>query len=318
MKNMALMLVLGILMLPAGLYGAGAADDGTQQDGQMVQNQVQGLVAAGLAPEIAQKAVQTMIRSNFSSKQMQAVNQTILAAHRQGLPTETLAAKLMEGYAKQATAAMMVRAVDHVADRYAFAYTTAHRLTADDRQRAALGNIMVTGMAAGLTHQNMAMVVDRLETRARQMKSEQGMLLARETLLTARDMARQGIAPDRIAQVVSRAVAQGLNADALRQARQAMSARRAGSNPEALARGYAQAFGQSAHSGTGTAQGAGQVSAGGQGSGAAGSGGGSGSGGGGAGGGSGGGGGGGPGGGAGGGPGGGGAGGGGGGGAGGT
>ena len=280
MKNMVLMLMLCVMMLPASLYGAGPADAGTQESGETVQTQVQGLVAAGLAPEIARKAVQAMIRSNFSPKQMQVVNQTIRTAHRQGLPTETLAAKLMEGYAKQATAAMIVRAVDHVADRYAFAYTTAHRLAANDRQRAALGDIMVTGMAAGLTHQNMAMVVDRLETRARQMKSEQGMLLTQETLLTARDMARQGIAPDRIVQVVSRAVAQGLNADALRQARQAMSARRAGSNPEALARGYAQALGQSAHSGTGTAHGTGQVSAGGQGSDAAGSGGGGGSGGG--------------------------------------
>ncbi len=265
MKNTAL-IFMGILLLPVALYGAGPATEGVPRDGQSVQARVEGLVAAGLTPDAAQRAVQAMVQANFDSQQMQAVRETIRSAHQQGLPTQALAAKLNEGLAKKATPAMTVRAVEHVAERYAFAYASARRLGLDDSRRTVLGDVMVAGLAAGLTRQDMATMLDGLAARARQMNMEQGTDLAQEALRTARDMARQGVAPDDVVGMINRAMALGISADAMRQARQTVTSRYAGQTSEALARGYAQALGQGENSGSGAgAHRGGQGAAGGQG-----------------------------------------------------
>ncbi|MEE4609177.1 MAG: hypothetical protein V2L15_09850 [Desulfobacteraceae bacterium] len=270
MKYVAFVL-LGVL-LPIALYGADLPVDGGQDSGAMIEARIKAMVVAGVPPEMARKTVQAMTQVHFSAEQFEAVRQVIRAAQRQGLPTEALAAKLLEGLAKKATPDMTVRAMTHVAARYGYAYSEAQRLTSDDRQRIVLGDIMAAGLAAGLTRENMTLIMDRLESRARQIKTEQGLRLAEETLLIARDMARQGIAPKDVVEVISRALARGYSAEAVHQARQAMIGQRASLHPDALARGYAQALGQGGHGVVG-GHGSGQSSAAGQGAGAAGSGG---------------------------------------------
>ena len=282
MKTTAFFLLVALL-LPDGLHAADPAAVPVSAGMDALAAQVEGLVQAGVDREAADRAVRAMAQNRFSRQQIDAVCQVIDAAHRQGLPTAPVVAKLFEGLAKQATAAMTVRAMDRVAARQRYADDQARRLAGDQRRRAELAEIMAAGLAAGLTPEDMATLVDRLDARGRQMSRDEGSRLTHETLLIARDMARQGVASAKIGQLVGRAMQQGLGADSMRRVRQSMNARRGGHSPESLARGYAEAIGGARAGadpqGSGQAGGGSQGAAGG-GSGGSGSGGSSGSGGG--------------------------------------
>jgi len=127
-------------------------------------------------------------------------------AHNKGLPIKPLENKAFEGMTKNVKADRIVRAMETVLSRYAFAYERAAVLSKEKVQISRLGNTLAAGLSAGLNNQDAAQICSMVLNRARHMNSLAHNSLAFETLKTARDMARLSVASKAVTGVINRKV----------------------------------------------------------------------------------------------------------------
>ena len=184
----------------------------------------------------------TMDTAGFSAEQVLRVQSMIKTAQQQGLPADAVSSKVYEGIAKHVDPDRIVQALERVTSRYEYGYTLAWRLTKREKQAVELGNTMTAGIAAGLTRQDAEKLVNSLQFRSRQMNQNELCLLAKETMLTARDMSRQGVSSATTAEVVGKAVQKGFAASEMRTMRSTFSRQEAHRNRESLARDYGTAI----------------------------------------------------------------------------
>jgi len=110
------------------------------------------------------------------------------------------------------------------------------------KQAVKLGNTVTAGIAAGLSRQDAEKLVNSLQLRSRQMNHNELCLLAEETMLTARDLSRQGVSSATTAEVVGKAVQKGFAAGEMHTMRSTFSRQEAHGNRESLARNYGTAI----------------------------------------------------------------------------
>lgn len=184
----------------------------------------------------------TMDTAGFSAEQVLRVQSMIMTAQQQGLPADAVSSKVYEGIAKHVDPDRIVQALERVTSRYKYGYTLARKLTKKEKQAVELGNTMTAGIAAGLTRQDAEKLVNSLQLRSRQMNRNELYLLAEETMLTARDLSRQGVSSATTAEVVGKAVQKGFAANEMRTMRSTFSRQGAHGNHESLAKGYGTAI----------------------------------------------------------------------------
>jgi hypothetical protein len=90
--------------------------------------------------------------------------------------------------------------------RYVYAYRKARELTTDEETQNSLGLSIAQGMGAGLQDKDLEPVMAQLQTRARLMSQNKADELCLQTFLTARIMARLGVDPNNVSDVVSQAL----------------------------------------------------------------------------------------------------------------
>jgi hypothetical protein len=183
-----------------------------------------------------------MDTAGFSTEQVLQVQNFIKTAQQQGLPADAVSSKVYEGIAKHVDPDRIVQALERVTSRYEYGYTLAHKLTKREKQAVELGNTMTAGIAAGLTRQDAERLVNSLQSRSRQMNNDQLYLLAEETMLTARDLSRQGVSSATTVEVVGKAVQKGFAASEMRTMRSTFSRQGVHGNRESLARNYGTAI----------------------------------------------------------------------------
>ena len=184
----------------------------------------------------------TMDTAGFSAEQVLRVQSMIKTAQQQGLPADAVSSKVYEGIAKHVNPDRIVQALERVTSRYEYGYTLAWRLTKREKQAVELGNTMSAGIAAGLTRQDAEKLVNRLQLRSGQMNRNELFLLAEETMLTARDLSRQGVSSATTAEVVGKAVQKGFAASEMHTMRSTFSRQGVDGNRESLARNYGTAI----------------------------------------------------------------------------
>ncbi len=186
---------------------------------------------------------EAMDRAGFSNVQSERVQSIIETASQQGLPSEALAGKVYEGVAKNIDPDRIITALERVTSRYEYGYGLAQKMTHSRDKAVELGNTVTAGIAAGLTRQDAEKIVSSLQARSRQMDSTEDVYrLAEQTMLTARDMSRQGVSSSTTAEVIGKAVEKGYATAEMQTLRHTFNRQAAHANREALARDYGTAI----------------------------------------------------------------------------
>ncbi|OEU47077.1 MAG: hypothetical protein BA866_10795, partial [Desulfobulbaceae bacterium S5133MH15] len=191
----------------------------------------------------------TMDSAGFSEEQVLQVQSMIKTAQQQGLPVNAVSGKVYEGISKHVDPDRIVQALERVTSRYEYCHALALKLTNREQKAARLGNTITAGIAAGLTRQDAEKLINSLQSRSRQMNRDELYLLAEETMLTARDMSRQGVSSGTTAGVVSQAVQKNFAAGEMRTMRNTFSRQGVQGNRESLARNYGTAIGHGVQAG---------------------------------------------------------------------
>jgi len=207
------------------------------------------MIQAGLKDDDAIKMTRSMLENEFSIDNTLKAQQIIMKAHNKGLPIEPLENKAFEGMTKNVKADRIVRAMETVLSRYAFAYERAAVLAKQKEQLSRLGNTLAAGLAAGLNNRDAAKICSTVQNRAQKMNSIEHNRLAFETLKTARDMARLRVTSKAVADVLIQALQKGYSAEEMKTMRAAFMTHSRTTSPQNLAKSYSRAIqhGKSTH-----------------------------------------------------------------------
>jgi len=191
----------------------------------------------------------TMEESGFSANQVLQVQNTINTAQTLGIPEDVVVGKVHEGIAKQVDPERIVQALERVTTRYEYGYKLARDLAREKSQVAPLGNSITAGIAAGLTPEHARDLVNQLQSRSGQLDSDELYSLAEETMLTARDLCRQGVSSTTTRDMVDNAVQQGFEAHEMHTMRNTFNRQEMQENRESLAKDFSRAIEHGAQAG---------------------------------------------------------------------
>jgi len=203
------------------------------------------LIRAGMADADAAGLIQSMAEAGYTAEQVAMVGQRIEAAAGDRDTQNAVISKVREGLAKGVGAEGIVKATERVRERYGFAMQMAKTLAGD--RSPGLGAIIADGISSGLTHQDSDRIASGLQARASQMAGDRMHALATETMMTARDMVRLGVASQAASEVVGEALAKGYDEMSMQVLRQAFNAQRAQGDMNQVAQRFGLAIRQGVH-----------------------------------------------------------------------
>lgn len=198
------------------------------------------LVENGLQPEEAIATIQAMSRARFTEEQMVRAGMQINSDNGQGLIAGAVRAKIHEGIAKGIPPETILTVTAKIRNRYEFAEKLSLELN-----QAQLAQMFADCMTAGFTEKDVRKLATTLQTRMNTPGTGSNQNLAVETLLTARDMGRQGATGQTTVEVLEAALNGGYNQEGMRAIRQALGSD-IGDRLENAARRIAEAIGQGA------------------------------------------------------------------------
>lgn len=244
MKNRmySIVILFSLFLMAVSASGADEAVEFPSAWSHELQAATRSVIEAGLEQDDAVFMTRAMIRARFEERQIVQAQHIVAGALEKDLPVEPVMNKAYEGMAKQVPAPSIVRAMERVTSRYEHAYALAGQLSRKKETVDKLGRNLAAGLAAGITRNDAEQLVNRLQTRARQMERIELQELASECLLTARDMARQGVSSGTATEVVSRAMEKGFGAREMRSMRSSFMSSGAQGSAESMARSYSSAI----------------------------------------------------------------------------
>lgn len=203
-----------LVVLMLGLFAATVLADEpvplSQQAMQSVQQQSREMSAVGIPEAQAQKMLTQMVQNRFQERNRIRAQQIVMSAAKMGLPTEPVMSKAMEGMAKQVREQQVIRAMETVRSRYAYANRLAKTLSDDKANIDTLTHSIADSMAAGMKSRNMDAIIDQLQTQSRQQTATRNRTemdqLAIQTVQTIRTMARMGYDSSKVASAVGQAL----------------------------------------------------------------------------------------------------------------
>jgi hypothetical protein len=197
------------------------------------------MVQDGIKSDDAIKLTRAMLDNNFTIDNTLKAQQIIMDAHSKGLPTAPLENKAFEGMTKNVKEDRIVRAMQTVLSRYAFAYDQAAKLSKNKQHLNPLGNTLAAGLAAGLNNQDATQICSTVQNSA-QIKDDN--TLAFETLKTARDMARLRVDSKTVTDVLVQALQKGYGVKEMKSMRAAFVSPSRSTSPQNLAKSYSKAI----------------------------------------------------------------------------
>ena len=272
MRKTAVIVVL-IFLFAANVHGDEVDQGLAGTASEQVMVSARQVIGIGIDSGNVIGLTQSMIQHNFNDDQILDAHGVMLTAGKKGLPLQAVVAKASEGIAKQVPPATIVSAMQTVASRYEMSFAMAAQFTGQMGQKNQLGLIVAESMAAGLTDEDAAGIVQTLQQRGEPVKSDSVYALANEAFETARTAARLGVSSKITAGLVNQALASGLSPVALQGMQQALTTQSRSTPPETLAKSYSAAMAQglgfqgkgavsgSPHGASGTPSGAGGTGA---------------------------------------------------------
>ena len=208
----------------------------TQLQVEAVEHQ---LVQGGLGEKEARTLTKAMVEAKFTERHMVQFGKQIPSGKNQQIATGAMRDKVHEGIAKGAPPEAIVKATERVRNRYQHAMHLAEELEpVDKKKQLQLGGAYTDCLVAGLTRQDARTVQNALKERTRtSAKAGQKNHLNAETLLTARDMVRQGISSKSTTDLLCKALERGYDENGMRTLRHTFRNRKA-ENLEKTAKQY--------------------------------------------------------------------------------
>ncbi len=209
-----------------------------------IRNNTRQMVQTGISQDDATQLTRAMLQHRFQERHIIQAQNTLMETMQSGLPVEPVMNKAFEGMAKNQPDERIVQAMKMTQSRYAYAYRKARELTTDEETQNRLGLSIAQGMGAGLQDKDMEPVMAQLQTRIRQMSQNQADELCLQTFLTARVMARLGVDPDNVSDVVCQALQNQFTAREMQQLGSNFNSQSQQMSPNQLANQFAQKIGQ--------------------------------------------------------------------------
>jgi uncharacterized membrane protein YgcG len=200
---MALSILLAIATAGFGADWSSRLPAGTSD---AVKARIADAIHAGVDADAAVALARRMEENQFGEDHKVRVYKIIMAAQQEDLPVSPIVNKAYEGMAKRVEAERIVQAMEAVRSRYSISFQQARALTAEERQRRALGQTIAEGLAAGILERDLARITENVRKQTRQFDREQANLLSLLSLQVARDMARFGVLSGTLTDVVCRAL----------------------------------------------------------------------------------------------------------------
>jgi hypothetical protein len=240
MKKVIIIFCLLLLFAPS--VSADVVDEGLPAEtAEQLRAGTRQMIQLGMKTDDALRLTRAMVQNNFSVAQAMKAQQIVIKAQHKALPVEPIASKAFEGMAKNVKADRIVRAMDKVRARYAFAYSRAARLATQKSQTSRLGNMLAAALAAGLDSQDAEKICRMVHQKTQNLSRAQQHNLALEALRTTREIARLGVPSKAVTDVVTQALHRGYSPTELKSMRQSFMSRSRSISPHDLARGYLDA-----------------------------------------------------------------------------
>jgi len=237
-----------LIFFCTGLSWADAVDQQLPETAtQQVRTSARQMVAQGFNNENVINLTRQMLEHNFSQQQILQAHTILMNAQKQGLQTEPIMNKAQEGCAKQVQPEAIVRAMEQVQARSAFAVQQAKTITNDRAKANQMATILADSMAAGMTRGDSGRIMQALQARARNMTKNHAEDLALQTFMTTRMMARLGMQSKSVTDSVCQALQQGYTAQEMHNMQNTIMANSRHSFSESFSRGHSSNAGQ--HSG---------------------------------------------------------------------
>ncbi len=209
-----------------------------------IRNNTRQVIQSGISQDKATQLTRAMLQHRFQERHILQAQNTLMETMQSGLPVEPVMNKAFEGMAKNKPDGLVVQAMKKTQSRYAYAYRKAQELTPDQEMQNSLGLSIAQGMGAGLQEKDMEPVMAQLQTRIRQMSQNKADELCLQTFLTARVMARLGVDPDNVSDVVCQALQNRFTAREMKRLRSNFHSRSQKMSPNQVANQFAHKLGQ--------------------------------------------------------------------------
>jgi hypothetical protein len=202
------------IMLMIFLLVATMAHSEDRNSGPPSQMQVEAvehlLVESGLQEDEARAMTNAMTQSSFTEAQMVQLGKQLSSGSHQQVTIKAIRDKVHEGIAKGVPPEVILQATARVRNRYQFAVRLAEEL--DLKNQAQIATAYADCLAAGLTRRDAKRIHEAIQQRTRTKKNATAPNnLTSETLLTARDMVRQGISSGTTRDLLGKALEHGYN-----------------------------------------------------------------------------------------------------------
>ena len=214
-----------------------------------IQNNIRLMIDAGISEDDATLLTRSMLQHRFTKRHVLQVQNMLMEIIQAGLPVDPVMNKAFEGMAKNKPDETIVQAMKKIQSRFAYAYRKAQELTTDEENQNRLGLSIAQGMGAGLQDEDIEHIMARLQTRTRLMSQNKADELCLQTFLTARTMARLGVDPDNVSDVVCVALQNRFTAREIQQLRSNFNSRSQQMSANQLANQFAQEIGNTGQSG---------------------------------------------------------------------
>lgn len=241
-KLYSMVILLSLLLMVVPASGAEKLTAIPTTWSNKLQASTTSVIQAGLATDDSILMTRAMIKARFEEQHIVQAQHIVAKTLEKNLPTEPVINKAYEGIAKQVPAVSVVQAMNRVRSRYEHAYALAGQLSQKKEVKDRFGYDLAAGLAAGLEKKDAEQLVNQLQTRAREMEQTQFLELASESLLTSRDMARQGVSSGTAAEVVSQAIQKEFSAQEMRSMRNTFMSQSTHNSTESLAKSYSNAI----------------------------------------------------------------------------
>ena len=234
--------VLFVLLLASVAFGDEIDDSLPPDAPQMVKASVREAVRSGLDLDGVGKLTRAMLDHRFEGHQIRHCHVLMIQAHNGGMPIEPLMNKAYEGMAKDVDPPLIVGAMERVQARHTFAYRHAAKLSGNEPDAANLGYALSAALAAGFEQQDADRVAKMIRQRAQTMQPDEAYKLALECFYTARDVSRLGVSSAATADILVGALGKRFSHREMLAMRSAFITEARQSEPQKLARRYAESI----------------------------------------------------------------------------
>ena len=238
--------IISILLCFSPLGFAEEARTLSQQAIESIQQQTHEMRALGVPESQARKMLTQMIQSKFQEQTRIRAQQVIMTAAREGLSTEPIMNKAMEGMAKQVKEQNIITAMEAVYGRNAYAHQLAKALSDNKKSIENMTLTIADGLAAGMKAKDMEPVAAQLKVQTLQQTRNKAETdnLAIQTMQTARTMARLGVESSVVSDTLFKALKDQYTPLEMKQLRQQIIQQANRISPQKVANQYARSIGK--------------------------------------------------------------------------